>query len=101
MKIFLGGCEPPSSLLPLWEKEKRKLLRLRAVWRAVAHQAVEMHADVGGFGRGVGQRNGAVEGDSRLVVAAKLHQERAAHAEEVKIVRQPLAERLDHVQRGL
>src|ERR1700688_135435 len=79
MKIFLGGCEPPSSLLPLWEKEKRKLLRLRAVWCAVAHQAVEMHADVGGFGGRVGERDGAVESDARLLVAAKLHQDRAAH----------------------
>ncbi len=29
---------------------------------AVALQAVEVHADVGGFRRGVRQRNGAVEG---------------------------------------
>src|SRR5262245_66512851 len=68
---------------------------------AVAHQAIEMHADVGGFGRGVGQRNGAIEGDPRLVVAAKLHQESAAHAEVMKIVRQPRCQRLDHVERRL
>ena len=58
---------------------------------AVAHQAVEMHADMGGFRRGVGERDGAVEGDAGLVVAAELHQERAAHAEEMKIIRQPRA----------
>src|SRR5215471_6610627 len=64
----------------------------------VAHQAIEMHADVGGFGRGVGQRNGTVEGDARLIVAAELHQEGAAHAEIMKIVRQPQRQWFDHVE---
>src|ERR1700721_2585674 len=49
------------------------LHRLHALRPAVAHQAVEMHADVGGFRRGVGECDGAVEGLTRLVVAAELH----------------------------
>ena len=60
-----------------------------------------MHADMGGFRRGVGERDGAVERDPGLVVAAELHQERALDAEEMKIVRQPRRQRLDHVQRRL
>jgi len=39
------------------------------------------------------------ECDAGLVVAAELHQERAAHAEEMEIIRQPLAQRLDHLER--
>src|SRR5687767_14961825 len=67
--------------------EGRDLLpRFFAEGLAVALQAVEVHADVGGFGRGVCERNRAVEGGAGLVVAAKLHQEGAAHAEEMKIV---------------
>ncbi len=50
-----------------------KLLRLHIARLAVAHQAVDVHADVGGFGGGVGERDGAVEGDVRFVVAAELH----------------------------
>lgn len=60
-----------------------------------------MHADMGGFRRGIGERDGAVEGDARLVVAAELHQERAAHAEEMKIIRETLGQRLDHLKRRL
>jgi hypothetical protein len=62
------------------------LPRFRTTRLAVAHQAIEMQPDVGGFRRGIGERDGAVEGDAGLIVAAELHQERAAHAEEVKIV---------------
>ena len=40
---------------------------------AVLHQPVEMLADMGGLGRRVGQRDGAVEGFARLVGAAELH----------------------------
>src|SRR5436190_10560906 len=65
------------------------LPRLFAAGLAVALQAVEVHADVGGFGRSVRQRNGAIEGRAGFVIAAELHQEGAAHAEEMKIVRQP------------
>src|SRR4051794_15849874 len=81
-------------------RKKTLLPRLLAAGLAVALQAVEVHADVGGFGRSVRQRNGAVEGGARFVVAAELHQEGAAHAEEVKIVRQPLRQRLDQVGGG-
>jgi len=68
---------------------------------AVADQPVEMHPDVSGFGRGIGERDGAVERHASLLIAAKLHQERAAHAKEMEITREPLAQRLDHLQRGL
>src|SRR5262245_59577742 len=89
---------PPS---PTRGEGKSKLLPgFLASWLAVALQAVEVHADVGGFGGSVGERNGAVEGGAGFVVAAELHQEGAAHAEEVKIVRQPLFQRLDHLECG-
>jgi len=39
---------------------------------------------VGGF-RGVGKRDGAVECHAGFVIAAELHQEGAAHTEEMKI----------------
>src|SRR3981189_222530 len=73
------------------------LPRLRPARRAVAHQAIEVHPDVGGFGGSVGERDGAVERHAGLVVAAKLHQERAAYAEEMKVIREPLSERLDQL----
>ncbi len=44
-------------------------------------------ADVSRFRRGIGKRNGTVEGDPRLVVATELHQEGAPHAKEMKIIR--------------
>ena len=46
-----------------------------------------MHPDMGGFGGSVGERDGAVERHAGLVIAAELHQERAADAEEMKIIR--------------
>src|SRR5258705_11217768 len=52
------------------------LPRLRPARRAVAHQAIEVHPDVGGFRGRVGERDGAGERHAGLVVAAKLHQER-------------------------
>src|SRR5579863_6476807 len=64
---------------------------------AVADQPIQVHANVGGFRRGVGKRDSAIERYARLFVAAKLHQEGAAHAEKMKVVRQPFAERLDHL----
>ena len=59
----------------------------RVARRAVAQQAIEMHADVGGFCRRVGERDGAVERDAGLVIAAELHQEGAADAEVMEIIR--------------
>ena len=67
----------------------------------VTLQPIQMHADMRGLGRGIGERDGAVEGDQRFVVAAELHQEGAAHAEEMEIVRQPRRQRLDHLERRL
>src|SRR5664280_2241173 len=84
--------------LPLREREERSLPGLRAARLAVSHQSVEMHADMGGFRRGVGQRDGAVECHPGLVIAAELHQESAAHTEEMKIIRKPFAQRLDHFE---
>src|ERR1700681_4749097 len=74
------------------------LPRLRTLRLAVAHQPVEMHADMGSLRRGVGERDGAVECDAGFLVAAKLHQEGAAHAKEMKIVRKPRRQRLDPLQ---
>src|SRR6478672_10123293 len=74
------------------------LPRLHPARLAVAHQAVEMNPDMGGLGGSVGERDGAVERHAGLVVAAKLHQERAAHAEEMKIIRKPLSQRLEHLE---
>ena len=71
--------DPP----PQGGREKQKSFpRIRARL-AVAHQAVEMHADVSGFRRRIGQRDGAIECDPRLVIAAELHQERTLHAEKM------------------
>ena len=56
---------------------------------------------MGGFGGSIGERNGAVERDAGLLVAANLHQERAAHPEEMKIIRQPRRQRFDHLERRL
>src|SRR6266849_9758961 len=63
------------------------LTRLRTLRLAVAHQPVEMHADVGSLRRGVGERDGAVECHAGFFIAAKLHQEGAAHAEDRKSTR--------------
>src|SRR4051812_23762554 len=68
---------------------------------AVALQAVEMHADVRGFGGRIGKRNRLIEGDARLLVAAELHQKAALDAEEMEIARKLGRQRLDHVERGL
>jgi hypothetical protein len=46
------------------------LPRLHPARLVVAHQAIEMQPDVGGFRRGIGERDGAVEGDAGLIVAA-------------------------------
>src|SRR3569623_1695379 len=74
--------------------EAQCLFRLRTLLRAatarlrlaVPDQAVDVHADVGSRGGGIGQCDGAVEGDTGFVVAAELHQEGAAYAVEMKIV---------------
>src|SRR5713226_10405960 len=66
---------------------------------AVAHQAVEMHPDVGGFGGSAGERDSAVECHAGFVIAAELHQEGTAHTEEMKIIRKPLSQRLDQFER--
>ena len=56
---------------------------------------------MGGLGRAIGQRNGAVEGDTGLVTAAKLQQERTPYAKKMKVIRQPAGQRLDHLKRRL
>src|SRR6186713_392225 len=100
--IFFSNRSFPSPVSGKQESETERLLpRLLAAGLAVALQAVDVHADVGGFGRGVCERNGAVEGGAGFVVAAELHQEGAAHAEEMKIVRQPRRQGVDHVEPGL
>src|SRR6516162_10828299 len=93
----MAGSSPAMTSNPLSDL----LPGLRAVGLAVTHQAIEMHADMGGFGRGIGERDRAIEGDARLVVAAKLHQKRAAYAEEVEIIRKPRRQGLDQFQRRL
>src|SRR4029453_14115253 len=47
---------------------------------AVLDQAVEMHADVGCLGRGIGERDRLVEGDARFIGASELHEQRALDA---------------------
>src|ERR1700675_3212212 len=102
MALSLKGdwCMPLGRTGPRRSDRRNELffLDFSAVRLAVAHQAVEMHPDVGGFGGSVGERDGAVERDPSLVVAAQLHQERAAHAEEMEIIRKPLRQRLDHLE---
>ena len=58
-----------------------------------------MHADVGGFRRCIGKGYRTVEGNARLPAAAKLHQQPALDAEEVKIAGKPVFQRLDQQQR--
>src|SRR5262249_54778606 len=84
-----------------WERATAASLpTFRGRRRAVAHQAVEMFSDVSRFRRGVGERDGAIERDTRLVIAAKLHQERAAYPEEMEIVGEPRRQRLGHLECG-
>src|SRR3954468_1208786 len=64
----------------------------------VGGQPVDLAADVGGLGGGVGERNGPVEGLPGLRVAAELQQEGPARAEEVEIAAERLRQRLDHRQ---
>src|ERR1700761_3091556 len=77
------------------------LARLGIRRLTIPHQAIQMHADMGGFGGCVGERDRAVKGDAGFVVAAKLHQEGTAHAEEMKIIGESRRQRLDHLQRRL
>src|SRR5262249_45768428 len=63
----------------------RECLRRGADRGAVLDQAVKVHADVGGLGGGIGERNGAIEGDARLLVAAELHQQRTLDAEKMEV----------------
>src|SRR2546430_11504 len=64
----------------------------------VGGEAVDLAADMGGFGGGVGQGNGPVEGLPGFRVAAELQQERAPHAEEVEIAAERIGQGLDHRQ---
>src|SRR3954452_13728280 len=50
-----------------------------------AQQPVQMHADVGGFSRGVGECDGAIKRLARFLIAAELHQERAPRTEKMEI----------------
>ena len=59
-------------------------------------QPIELLADVRGFGRRVGERDGAVECNARLPGAAKLQQECAARAVEVEVAVELRGERFDH-----
>ena len=63
--------------------------------RAVAHQPVEMRADVGGFRGGVGERDRPIEGDPRLVAAAELLQVPERETEEIEVAGEFWGERLD------
>src|SRR5258708_4338067 len=45
----------------------------RARGRAVALQAIEMHADMRGLRCRIGERDRLIEGDARVLVAAKRH----------------------------
>src|SRR6516162_7971065 len=51
----------------------------------VASKAIQLLADMCGFSRRVGERNGVVECDLRFLGAAKLEQERAPRAVEVEV----------------
>jgi hypothetical protein len=68
---------------------------------AFRFEAVEVHADVGGFGGGVGQPDGVAEGDPGFRVAPQLQQQPAAHAVEVEVAAQRLLQRFDQGQRLL
>src|ERR1700722_7577022 len=53
--------------------------------RALLRELIEMLADMGGFGRRVGERDRPVEGGARLGVAAEPHQQRSLETAEVEI----------------
>ncbi|KAH2816685.1 hypothetical protein KXV85_004308, partial [Aspergillus fumigatus] len=63
---FRGRARPPAlcglGLLP------------RRACLAVPDQTVDMHADMRRLGRGIGERDGTVESDAGLFMAADLHQ---------------------------
>src|SRR5436309_15641196 len=73
----------------------------RACGRRLLRQMIEMLADVRGLGGRVGERDRAVEGDTRLLVAAELLEQAALEAEEMEIAGERLGQRLDHRERGL
>jgi len=63
-------------------------------------QAVQVHADVGGLGRRVGERDRLVKGCTRLIISAKLQEQCPLGSEEVKVTREPRCQRFDHGQHG-
>src|SRR6185312_5709886 len=68
---------------------------------AVLGQPVEMLADMRRLGRRMGERDGAVEGGARLILATELQIEPALNAEEVEIAGKRLGERRHHGERRL
>src|SRR5262252_2163434 len=52
---------------------------------AVLRQPVEMHSNVGRFGRGMGERDGLIEGDTGFPRAPQLHQKSTLEPEKMEI----------------
>src|SRR5882724_303095 len=100
MKVWVPALRRTAEVARHRVRDTMPLLpRLRPTRLAVAHQPIEMHPYMGGFRGGVGERDGAIERHAGLLVTAELHQERTAHAEEMKIIRKPLTQWIDHLQR--
>src|SRR5690606_1903719 len=67
--------------------------------RRFRNQSVEFLADMRGFRRRAGKRDGAAEGLPRLLHFAGLGKQRTTNAVEVEIAAERLAERPEHGQR--
>src|SRR6185369_17313000 len=67
----------------------------------IGGQPVDVHADMGGFGRRIRQRDRAVEGLVSLFPAAELEQQRSARPVEVEVSGQARLERIDEIKLSL
>src|SRR5262245_26036966 len=70
-------------------------------FRVCRAQPVDLMADVGGFRRRIGERDGAIEGNPSLVRTAELFQKCPAGAVKVEIAIQLLGQWLDHGEGSL
>src|SRR3954471_17006788 len=74
-------------------------LSFRARSASTVGKTIELKANVGSFGRRIGERYGAVEGGARLLGPAELLEECATRAMEIEIAPELGRKRLDHRQR--
>src|SRR5687767_3800268 len=79
-------------IISRWSSASNHFLLLR-------HQPIQMHPNMRGLSRCIRDRNRAIERFLCFSAATELQQERAFHAEEMKVARQLVRERLDQLER--